>query len=148
MTYLRRTKRADSKPADRLNLQKNGDTIWNKGLLIRLLVCILFGGMLLYSYVDKQNAVTQRRLEIPVLAKQIKDLKEENTRLQYEIDLFESPEHLMELARHSEFSHLKHPMFKEILTLQEGLALQVSSDEKEAQAAVGPKVKFAIGAKQ
>jgi hypothetical protein len=121
--------------------------MWNKGPLLRILACIGICGGFLYSYVDKQNAVTRRRLEIPVLADQIKDLQEENTRLQYQIDLFESPEHLMELSRHSEFSHLKHPMLKEVLTMQEGLALQVSSDEKEEKVAVRPKVKFAIGAK-
>ena len=121
--------------------------MWNKGPLIRILICIGACGVFLYSYIDKQNAVTRRRLEIPVLAKEIKDLKEENTRLQYEIDLFESPEHLMELARHSEYSHLKHPMLKEIITMQEGLALQVSSDEKKEPAAARPKLKFAIGAK-
>lgn len=118
----------------------------NKGLFLRILVCIGACGGFLYSYVDKQNAVTRCRLEIPVLAKQIKDMQEENTRLQYEIDIFESPEHLMELARHSEFSHLKHPMLKEIVTMQEGLALQVSSDEKEEKITARPKVKFAIGA--
>jgi cell division protein FtsL len=122
--------------------------MWNKGLLIRILICIAACSFSLYSYVDKQNAVTKRRLEIPVLAKEIKDIKEENTRLQYEIELFESPEHLMELARHSEFSHLKHPMLKEITTMQEGLALQVSSEEKKDFAAFRPKLKFAIGAKQ
>ena len=122
--------------------------MWNKGPFIRILVCIGACGVCLYSYIDKQNAVTRRRLEIPVLAKEIKDLKEENTRLQYEIDLFESPEHLMELARHSEFSHLKHPMLKEILTMQEGLALEVSATEKKEKAAARPKLKFAIGAKQ
>lgn len=122
--------------------------MWNKGPLIRILLCIGVCGGFLYAYVDKQNALTQRRLEIPVLAKEIKDLKEENIRLQYEIDLFESPEHLMELARHSEYSHLKHPMLKEVVTMQQGLALQMSSDEKEEKEDVRPRLKFAIGAKQ
>ncbi|MBS0603864.1 MAG: hypothetical protein JSS60_02375 [Verrucomicrobia bacterium] len=122
--------------------------MWDKAPLIRILVCIGAFGLFLYSYIDKQNAVTRRRLEIPVLAKEIKDLKEANTHLQYEIDLFESPEHLMELARHSEYSHLKQPMLKEILTMQEGLALDVSSEAQEEKAAARPKVKFAIGAKQ
>jgi|SRR6267154_241503 hypothetical protein len=121
--------------------------MWNKGPLIRILVCIGTCGGFLYSYVDKQNAVTQRRLKIPVLAKEIKDLKEENTRLQYEMDLFESPEHLMELSRHNEYSHLKHPMLKEIVTMQQGLVL-VSSDEKEEKVEALPRLKFAIGAKQ
>jgi hypothetical protein len=122
--------------------------MWDKGPLIRILVCIGVFGVFLYSYIDTQNAVTRRRLEIPVLAKEIKDLKEAKTRLQYEIDLFESPEHLMELARHSEYSHLKQPMLKEILTMQEGLALEISSGEEEEKGAARPKLKFAIGAKQ
>lgn len=120
----------------------------NKGPLLRILICIGVFGFFLYSYIDKQNAITQRRLQIPVIAKEIKDLKEANTRLHYEIDLFESPEHLMELARQSEYSHLKQPMLKEVITMAEGLALQVSSEDQEEKAAVRPKVKFAIGAKQ
>jgi len=122
--------------------------MWDKGPLVRILVCIGAFGISLYSYIDKQNAVTKRRLDIPVIAKEIKDLKETNTRLQYEIDLFESPEHLMELARHSEYSHLKQPLLKEIITMQEGLALEVSSEDKEEKTATRPKLKFAIGAKQ
>lgn len=122
--------------------------MWNKGPLIRILVCIGACGGFLYSYIDKQNAVTQRRLEIPVLAKENKDLKEENTRLKYEIDIFESPEHLMQLALQSEYSHLKHPMLKEIVTLQQGPVLQISSNEKEETAEGHARLKFAIGAKQ
>jgi predicted HTH domain antitoxin len=118
-----------------------------KSLFLRFLICITACGGFLYSYVDKQNVVTRRRLEIPVLAKEIKDLKEENTRLQYEIELFESPEHLMELARFSEYSHLKQPMLKEIVTMPQGIALQVSSEESEEKVPASPKLKFAIGAK-
>lgn len=121
--------------------------MWNKGVLFRLLVCIAAFGFCLYSYIDKQNAVTRLRLEIPVLSKQIKDIRECNTRLQYEIDLFESPENLMQLARSSEFAHLKHPMFKEILTMEQGLALNVVSDEKETAPSKLPKVKLVVGAK-
>ncbi len=120
-----------------------------KAILLRILICIGGCGAFLYSYVDKQNAVTKRRLDIPVLSKEIKDIKEKNTHLRYEIEIFESPEHLMELARHSEFSHLKHPMLKEVVSMQEGLALQVSSDgAAEEKSAARPQVKFPIGAKQ
>ena len=43
---------------------------------------------------------------------------------------------------------LEQPMLKEIVTMSQGLALQVSSDENEEKVAASPKVKFAIGAKQ
>lgn len=118
--------------------------MWDKKPLIRILVCIGAFGVFLYAYIDKQNAVTKRRLAIPVVAKEIKALREANTHLQYEIDLFESPEHLMQLARHSEYSHLKQPLFKEILTMQEGLALQAAPEEGKANSSrVG--LKLAIG---
>ena len=119
----------------------------NRGFLTRILVCIFVFGLCLYSYIDRQNALTRLRLEIPVVAKELKDLKEENTRLKYEIDLFESPEHLMQLASNSEFSHLKHPMSKEIVTLSEGLALQSAPQEQGEIVPVKPKITLAIGAK-
>lgn len=101
------------------------------GIFIRLLICIFVFALCLYSYTDKQNEVTELRIRIPHVAKQIKTLKEENTRLQYEIDQFSNPEHLMELARRSEFSYLKFPLNKEILLLNEGIAIhhQVSGRE-------------------
>ena len=99
--------------------------------LTKILICIVVFGLFLYSYVDMQNNITRRRLEIPVLAKEIKDLKEANTHLQYEIDIFRSPEHLMDLARHSEYSHLKQPMLKEILNAPEGLVLTASSKPRK-----------------
>lgn len=116
----------------------------NQSLFTRLVICIAAFGFCLYSYIDAQNQVTRLRLEIPMVAKQIKDVKEKNTRLQYEIDLFESPEHLIELARSSEFAHLKHPMQRDILTMQQGLALQVPSFGKEDVADKQSKVKFAM----
>ncbi len=101
-------------------------------MLIRVLICIGVFGFFLYSYIDKQNEITQRRLQIPVIAKQIEDLKEANIGLRYDIDLFESPEHLIQLARQPEYSHMKQPMFKEILAMPEGLAVQVSPEPKVA----------------
>ncbi len=112
----------------------------------RIFLCVICAGLFLYSYIDAQNALTRLRLQIPVLAKQIKDIKEENTHLKYEIELFESPQHLLELASHSEFTHLKQPLLKEIITMPQGVALQVSSEEKHKAAASRPRLNLAIGA--
>lgn len=99
----------------------------NRGIVIRILLCIgVFGGCL-YSYLDQQNQLTSLRLHIPVVAKEVKDLNEEDVRLQFEIDLFESPQHLMELMALSEYSHLKHPLTKHVVQLSEGIALQLPS---------------------
>lgn len=89
-------------------------------LLVRISTCIMGVGILLYSYIDRQNELTELRLKIPQMAKEVKGIQEENIRLQYEIDRFESPIHLMELSRKPEFGHLKYPSFNSIIILPEG----------------------------
>lgn len=106
------------------------------GFFVRLFMPIAAGGYCLYSYIDQQNALTELRMAIPAVTKEIKSIREENTRLKYEIKLFESPEHLLELSKSCEFSHLKHPLVKEILTVKEGIALKVPTiveEEKVSQ---------------
>lgn len=117
----------------------------NRELFTRLVICIFSFGFFLYSYIDKQNGMTQLRIEIPSLVKEIKTIQEENMRLQYEIDQFEHPAHLMQLARHSEFSHLKHPLMKDILTINEGMAIQLE-DRPADVPHLSPKVALAVGA--
>jgi hypothetical protein len=94
--------------------KKEAKSLW---LGFRIFVCILAAGWTLYAYIDKQNEMVELRLAIPLLVKQVRALQEENIRLKYEIDSFESPIHLMELARKPEFSHLKYPYVKDIVQL-------------------------------
>jgi hypothetical protein len=119
-----------------------------RGVTWRILLCVICAGLLLYSYIDAQNALTRLRLQIPVLSKQIRDLHEENTHLTYDIRLFESPQHLLELAAHPSFSHLKQPLLREIITMPQGVALQVPSEETQKVVRERPRFTLAIGAKQ
>lgn len=89
------------------------------GLLVRLLICISFAGLVLYKYIDKLNDLTELRLSIPILAREVREIQEGNLELQYAIDSFESPLHLMELARKPEFGHLKYPSIQEVILLPE-----------------------------
>jgi hypothetical protein len=115
-----------------------------RGLFIQLFLPIAVFAYCLYSYIDQQNLLTQLRISIPEATKEIRMIREENMRLKYEIDLFESPEHLLQLSRNCEFSHLKHPLMKEILTVQEGDALELASQEKEEKTlSVKPKLTLA-----
>lgn len=84
---------------------------------LRIFLCIFATGITLYSYIDKQNELTELRLAIPALAKKVREIQDENTRLKYEIDRFESPIHLMELARKPEFGYLKYPYLKDEIFL-------------------------------
>lgn len=77
--------------------------------LIRAFVCIIAAGFTLFAYIEKQNELTELRLAIPQLTKEVATLREDNVRLKYEIERFESPLHMMELMRSPEFSHLKFP---------------------------------------
>ncbi len=119
----------------------------DRGVLLRIFLCVICAGLLLYSYIDAQNGLTRLRLQIPVLMKDIRVLKEDNTHLRYEIELFESPQHLLELASHSEFGHLKQPLLKEVITMPQGIALQISSEEKHKAASTRPRLTLPIGAK-
>ncbi len=94
-----------------------------KGLLLKLGICLGVLGLCLYSYLETQNELTQLKIRIPDVEKEIKIVREENRRLAYEIDQFENPAHLIELAHHPEFSHLKHPLLREILTVPEAFAI-------------------------
>ena len=87
------------------------------GLFIRLLICISFAGLLLYKYIDKLNDLTELRLSVPLLSTEVREVEERNLELQYAIESFESPLHLMELARKPEFGHLKYPSEDEIIVL-------------------------------
>lgn len=90
----------------------------NLGLFVRVFLCILCLGAFLYAYIHKQNQITELRLQIPAVAIELKAVAQENTRLQFEVDQFENPVRLMELAREPQFSHLKHPLVNEIITVE------------------------------
>lgn len=94
-----------------------------QNVVIRLFFCIAVGFLTLYFYIDKQNELTELRLAIPALAKEVKKVHEENIRLHYEIERFESPVHLMELMRKPEFGHLKFPYLNEEIFLPRADAL-------------------------
>ncbi len=88
-------------------------------LYFQLLFCLLIGGAFLFFYIEKENGLIELRLTIPKVQKEVKILEEENQRLQYAIDIFESPVHLMQLLRQPEFGHLKYPQKDKTLTLRE-----------------------------
>jgi cell division protein FtsL len=85
--------------------------------VVRIFVCLVIIGCALYSYIYQHNQLTELRMRVPKLAQVRKKLEEENQRLQFEIEKFENPLHLMELARKPEFSHLKQPLLPDIIII-------------------------------
>ena len=93
-----------------------------KGLLVQLGLCVSIAGCCLFSYLEKQNAATELKIRFPELEREIGAIREESRRLRYEIDQFENPTHLIEMAHRPEFSHLRHPLLREIMTVPEAIA--------------------------
>jgi cell division protein FtsL len=89
-------------------------------LALSLALCIGLASLTLYTIIERQNELMEVRMELPPLAQEVKALQEENNRLQYEIDRFESPIHLMELAKKPDFSHLRFPRMQEVVILPQG----------------------------
>jgi hypothetical protein len=101
----------------------------SRALLFRFVVCLFCFCLSLYFYLDWQNRLTSLKIQLPELIKEVEAVQEENQRIQYQIDRFETPSKLLELAQKAEFSHLKHPHIGDILTVAEGIALQDRSDD-------------------
>ncbi|MBS0654771.1 MAG: hypothetical protein JSR46_03255 [Verrucomicrobia bacterium] len=86
--------------------------------LVRLFLSVLIVGTALYSYVDKHNRLTEMRIRLPLLAKELQAIEEENVRLAFCVEQFENPLHLMEIARKPQYAHLKHPLTTDIITIE------------------------------
>lgn len=70
-----------------------------------------------YLYIDAKNALIKVQMEIPHVKREWMEIVEENKRLSFEIESFESPQHLIELSRKPEFSHLKPVSEGEVLKI-------------------------------
>lgn len=102
-------------------------------LSIRILICIAIAGGVIYTYIRKQNEETLLRMAIPAVTKELKAIQEQNIRLKYLIDCFETPTHLMELAQRPEYAHLKHPYTKDLIILPESSPLTCQAFEEDCE---------------
>ena len=84
-------------------------------MLVRLFLCLAGAGIAFYAYIAQHNALTEMRMEIPKLTKEVRTLQEENGRLYLEIQRYKSPKHLLELSLQPDYTHLRYPTQEEIL---------------------------------
>ncbi|MGA8165473.1 MAG: hypothetical protein WB791_10735 [Waddliaceae bacterium] len=87
---------------------------------LRIFVCIVFAGFLLYAYIDQNNDLTAIQQTLPALKREVDAIQLENERMQYEIDRFENPAYLLERSRQPEFHHLKYPYVRDVIVLPQG----------------------------
>jgi hypothetical protein len=116
------------------------------GIFLRLFGCLALFSFSVYSYLDKQNSCTELKMRLPKVTKEIEAIREINANLQYQIECFENPQHLLTIAARPEYAHLKFPFTEEVLTLKEGLALQSDSPEKKGSEPSKVKPAIVIGA--
>lgn len=94
---------------------------------VRVAICLCCMSFVVYIYIDQQNTLTELRRLIPKLEKQSRRVNEDNVSLQYEIDQFREPRHLLELARKPQYRHLRFPSSDEVIIVEKG----TSDVEKE-----------------
>lgn len=86
--------------------------------LVRLFVCIAICGITLYAYIDKHNALITLQMGVPMLEKELQLALEENVRLQFAVEKFENPQHLMELLRKPEYGHLSQSHSQNLIIIE------------------------------
>lgn len=82
------------------------------------MICILILGGFLYLSIDRQNVLTELKMDIPKLARSLKELQEEEIRLSFEIERLESPDRLIRILREKEYAHLKYPYLDEVVSIE------------------------------
>jgi hypothetical protein len=116
-------------------------------LVIKVLISAFSLSGVLYAYLEQHNDLTKLRIRIPEIAKEVHFVEEENVRLRLEIDRFENPKHLMELAKRPEYRHLKHPIIDDILVVAPGRPLEPREEIENSHKASGVWPGVVIGAR-
>ena len=98
---------------------------------MKVLICLMSFGGVLYSYLAEQNDLTRLRMKVPELRVQLSAVVEENMRLKFQAETFENPSHLMQLASRHEYSHLKHPCTQAVLSVESYLAVHKDEPVKQ-----------------
>lgn len=85
---------------------------------VRIILCIIFLGFWLFAAVEHQNRLTDLKMQIPILTKQVEILKEKQSALLYEVEQFEDPTNLLHLSQQPEYGHLKYPFQEQIFMIE------------------------------
>lgn len=87
--------------------------------LFQLFLCLGGGAVCLYSYLQAQNDLVRIKMDIPLVEKELRSIREETQKLAYQVEQFQSPNQLMEKLNSPEFAHLRHPPMDEIIHIPE-----------------------------
>ncbi len=74
--------------------------------------------LLTLLYIKEHNRLTELRIKVPKLEKEIAGLEAEKKRLEFELEQFMSPARLEEISRRAQYSHLKQIELEDIVYVQ------------------------------
>lgn len=74
-----------------------------------------------YSYLTQQNDLTEMRMEIPELMRDMESLRQEIAVLEYQVEAFQNPRNLLQIAMQNQYRHLKLPRLQEVAFLDTSL---------------------------
>lgn len=103
--------------------------------LFRVMICLVTLGLGSFLYVDKLNQQTALRFQIPSVEKDIEEISQKNIQLAYQLENFNNPQHLLELAKQPEYSHLKFPFMEEVMVISSEIAKRYESTSEETRPA-------------
>lgn len=86
---------------------------------MRIAICTLVMALAGYVYINARNHLIEIQLAIPPLQKKLKETVAENGRLQFQIDRFCAPSHLMKIAEKEEYLRLKPVDNSKVVTIYE-----------------------------
>lgn len=68
-------------------------------------------------YIREHNRLTELRIKVPKLEKEVAALDAEKIRLEFEVEQFMSPSRLEEISRRAQYSHLKQIEEEDVVEL-------------------------------
>ena len=101
-------------------------------------------GLGLFLYLDKLNQQTALRFQIPVVEKEIEELSHKNVQLAFQLENFNNPQHLLELAKQPEYSHLKFPFMEDVMVISSEIAKRYEKSEEVSADSHCPSAKWPI----
>lgn len=72
----------------------------------------------LYAYVVHHNRVLQLQMDIPKIAKEVREIEQDNIRLRFKIQQFEDPSNLMKTLAMKEYLHLEYAASSDVRNLR------------------------------
>lgn len=82
---------------------------------VRLICIVCFFALLLFLYIQEHHEILSLRMHIPQLEKEIRELNEENLRLEFSLQQFFNPHHLLQLAQDPAYGHLHFVSEEEVI---------------------------------